>query len=276
MSLACPQCKQVYEQMSICPLCNVVLFYHAQNLKTEAPPSHDETEAPPQWQQTPWGKIVIGLILAQGMIFGLQQLSTAGFLMSGDGADVWRTLLGLVLHHAIFGVSLLVGGALTGAGQARGIIYGAVVGLASGIISVFQHDHTNETFPMMLVYAEPIIHLATGALGGGLGMLIWRPMPTLPDLGGSSPTPIVAVPFSISLGNTFAGPVHVARVCAGAFLIVIGIVWSAAILDFLLRASNGTLTISSKMQAQLVSMEMSALVALLKRRFRRARQRATA
>jgi hypothetical protein len=34
-------------------------------------------------------------------------------------------------------------------------------------------------------------------------------------------------------------------------------------MEFLLRASNGTLTISSQMQAQLVSMEIAALVTLL-------------
>jgi hypothetical protein len=263
MSLACPQCKQVYEKNSVCPLCNVVLLYHAQNLQTETLPSHEEDDSPPEWQHTPWGKIIVGLILAQGLIFGMQQLLTAGFLMSGDGADVWRTLLGLVFHHAIYAISLLIGGALTGAGQTRGIIYGSLVGFASGLISLFTHDHSNTVFPTLLVYAEPIIHLATGAIGGGLGMLIWQPIAKLPDLGGSTPTPVPAVPFSFSLGSNFAGPVHFGRVCAGAFVIVIGVVWSQAILEFLLRASNGTLTISSKMQAQLVSMEIIALVALL-------------
>ncbi|MBV8923321.1 MAG: hypothetical protein JOZ76_35605, partial [Bradyrhizobium sp.] len=80
-----------------------------------------EQEESPRWQHTPWGKIVIGLIVTQGVIFGLQQLLTAGFLIGGDGTDVWPTLLGLVLHHAIYAVALLLGGALTGAGQVRGI-----------------------------------------------------------------------------------------------------------------------------------------------------------
>lgn len=261
MSLVCPQCKQMYEQASVCPRCNVVLLYQAQNLQNATLPSLEEDDSPPDWQHTPWGKIIVGLILAQGLIFGMQQLLTAGFLMSGDGADVWRTLLGLVLHHAVYAVGLLIGGALTGAGQPRGIIYGALVGFTSGLISLFTHDHTNTVFPAVLIYAEPIIHLATGAIGGGLGMLIWQPIPKLPDLGGSTPVP--AVPFSISLGTTFSGPVYLGRVCAGAFVIVVGVVWAQAILEFLLRASNGTLTISSKMQAQLVSMEIIALVALL-------------
>ena len=263
MSLVCPQCQQTYEQNSVCPLCNVVLLYHAQNLQNESSSPHEEDNSPPEWQHTPWGKIIVGLILAQGLIFGMQQMLTAGFLMSGDGADVWRTLLGLVFHHAIYAISLLIGGALTGAGQPRGIIYGALVGFASGLISLCLHDHSNTVFPTLLVYAEPIIHLATGAIGGGLGMLIWQPIPKLPDLGGNSTAPVPAVPFSIAMGSAFAGPVYVGRVCAGAFVIVVGVVWSQAILEFLLRASNGSLTISSKMQAQLVSMEIIALVALV-------------
>src|SRR5471030_713176 len=106
MPLACPQCKQLFEQNGICPLCNVVLLYHAPDLQGDPASSHTSMEDDsPQWQQTPWGKILIGLILAQGLSFGLLQLLTAGFLASGDGADAWHTLWGIVTHHAIHAVS---------------------------------------------------------------------------------------------------------------------------------------------------------------------------
>lgn len=262
MPLVCPECKQLYEQNGVCPLCNVVLLYHANNLQTDqATPIPAVEEVGPQWQQTPWGKILVGLILAQGLSFGLQQVLTAGFLASGDGADVWHTLWGIVLHHAVHAVSLIIGGALAGAGQRRGIIYGAFVGLTSGIISLFWQQHSNVAFTSALIYAEPIIHLAIGAIGGAIGMLIWRPIPQLPEIDGDTPTP--APTFNFSLGNIFAGPVYLGRVCAGAFVIVVGVVWSRAIMEFLMRASNGTLTVSSQLQAQLVSMEIAALFALL-------------
>src|SRR6185437_4574109 len=82
-------------------------------------------------------------------------------------------------------------------------------------------------------------------------MLIWRPTPKLPDLGGSTPMPIIPSPFGANLAAMFAGPIHFGRVCAGAFVIVIGVVWANSILEFLLRASNGTLNISSHLQLQL-------------------------
>ncbi len=263
MPLVCPECKQLFEQNGVCPLCNVVLLYHAQNLQPEAPPSPAAAEGPAEWQQTPWGKILVGLILAQGLTFGLQQILTAGFLATGDGTDSWNTLLGIVVHHSVLGMSLLIGGILSGAGQSRGILYGALVGFTSGLITFFVQDLRSEFYGSLFVYAVPLVHMATGALGGALGMLIWRPAPMIPELDGTTPTPFATSDVSSSLGRLFSGPVYLGRVCAGAFLIVMGVVWSKAILDFLLRASNGTLTISSQMQAQLVSLEIIALVTLI-------------
>lgn len=263
MPLACPQCKQVFEQNGICPLCNVVLLYHAANLQSDSTPKSSVDDDPAQWQQTPWGRILIGLILAQGLNYGLLQLLTAGFLATGDGTDAWHTLWGIVLRHAIHAVSLISGGALAGAGQSRGIIYGSLVGFTSGIISFFLQGHASEAFVSILVCAEPVMHLALGGLGGALGMLIWRPIPRLPELEGSTPTPVALPNWGLSLGNMLSGPVHVARVCVGAFVIVVGVVWSKAILELLLHAGGGAMTISSPMQAHLVSMEIAGFAAFL-------------
>lgn len=264
MALACPQCNQTFEQGSVCPLCNVILLYHAPNLQSQTPTSTSspslQMDDSTSWQRTPWGKIGIGLILAQGLNLGLQQLATAGFL-AAEGGDVWATLIGLALHHAVLGFSLIVGGALSGAGQSRGIIYGAIVGLSSGIISLFLQDIRSQAFPPIFFYAIPLIHMVIGALGGALGMLIWRPTPTLPELE-TSPSAALGDSFSLSLGRLFAGPLHPGRIAVGAFIIVMGVVWSGAILEFILRASGGTLTITSRLQAQLVTLEVAAIVAL--------------
>ncbi len=262
MPLACPQCKQVFEKNGVCPACGVVLLYQATNLQSDVPTNPCDEDDSAQWQQTPWGKIIIGLILAQGLSFGLLQLLTAGFLASGDGENAWQTLWGIVLRHAIHGASLIVGGAITGAGQSRGIIYGSLVGFASGVISFLLQGHSTESISDYINFAEPIMHLAIGGFGGALGMLIWRPTPKLPELEGSNPS-VPTMSWGFSLGKAFAGPIHLGRVCAGAFVIVVGVVWSRAILDFVLRASNGNLAISSHLQAQLVSMEIAALVAIL-------------
>jgi hypothetical protein len=261
MALACPQCKQVFEKNGVCPLCNVILLYHADNLKTDSPSASDAVEPVSPWQQTPWGRIVIGLILAQGLSFGLEQLLTAGFLATSDAANPWATVWGLVIRHTIAAVALIVGGVLAGAGQTRGIVYGAIVGLANGLISLILHSKDAES--EWLAYGEPVLHLAVGAIGGGLGMLIWRPAPTLADLGGDTPAPEVASSIASFFSNLFTGQIHIARVCAGAFIIVIGVVWAKAIMNMILRYSQGTLSITSHVQAELVSLEIAALFALL-------------
>jgi hypothetical protein len=263
MPLACPQCNQVFEQNGICPLCNVVLMYQATNLHSDAlakPVGDDDFT---QWQQTPWGRILVGVILAQGLSFGLLHLMTAGFLATGDTDDPWQTLWGIALRHAIHAVSLLLGGILASASQTRGLIYGAFVGFTSGIVTFVLRDHSGQNFASPLLYIEPIMHLVIGTIGGALGMLIWRPSPKLPDLEGSHPSQVPANPWGFSLGTTFAGPVHFGRVCAGAFVVVVGVVWSEAVLRFMLRASNGSMAISSQLQAQLVTLEIAALVAVV-------------
>ncbi len=259
MPSVCPQCQQVYDQKSICPLCHAVLLYHPSPLQAGSSP-HLEVDSS-QWQQTPWGKIVVGLILAQGLGHGLRQLLTAGFVAGGD-ANVWGTLWGIVLLHSVHAFSLLVGGAITGAGQLRGIVYGSIVGVANGVLTLIVHGRLNESSPTMLTFAEPVMHLAMGALGGALGMLVWRPAPKIPEIEGST-TPLPQMNVAPMFGALFAGPIHMGRVCTGALLVVMGVVWSTAIMDFLVRASQGTLTISSRLQANLVSMEISALVVLL-------------
>ena len=262
MPLACPQCKQLFDQGGVCPLCHLVLMYHAPNLQSDPAAANQLEDDQSQWQQTPWGKILIGLILAQGLNFGVQHLVKAGFLFTENNTDVWGTLWGIVLHHTILAVSLLIGGALSGAGQSRGIIYGAFVGLTSGVISVCLHNFKSESFSSVLIYAEPIIHLVTGAFGGALGMLIWRPIPVLPEFEGSS-NPVPLPGLGAVLGDMFSGPVYMGRICVGAFVVVIGVVWSQAIMEFLLRNTNGTLALTSKLQAQLVSLEIAALVVMI-------------
>ena len=261
MALMCPQCKQIFEKSGVCPLCNVILLYHAENSKLETTPVSEDRD-PPQWQQTPWGKIAIGLILTQGLSFGGQHLLTAGVLVTGDGFSDDSGLWGIIVRHAIHAVALLVGGAIAGAGQSRGIVYGALIGLVSGIIALVMRAKT-EDFSSFIMYLEPCMHLVMGALGGGLGMLIWQPLPSLPDLGTTTPSPIPSAALGAVLARFLAGPIHFGRVCAGAFFVVIGVVWSEAILEFLLRASNGTFRPTSQLQAQLIAMEISGLAILI-------------
>jgi hypothetical protein len=228
-----------------------------------------------QWQHTPWGRIFVGLLLAQGLYHGLQQFCTAGVLaVSGDSRDVWATLFGLILLQGIQGVGLLAGGMLAGAGQRRGMLLGMVLGVWNGVILIII-DHFN-TKPLMTVtadgqplpltavtaYGQPLLLSAFGAIGGLIGSLIWRPLPalvmTLPDTGRQT-----GIKITRDRRSLFAGPVAWFRVLIGITITVGGAVWATGILGFVMRAMEGKLAITSRLQAQLVTMEICALAVLL-------------
>src|SRR5205823_9369432 len=115
-----------------------------------------------QWQQSPWGRMVVGLLLAQGLYYGLRQLYTAGVLVSGDAAahSVWTTLYGILLAQALQALGLLLGGMLAGANQRLGIVYGAAVGVWNGILFVILHQSGAASLTPVSLYGVPILQMA--------------------------------------------------------------------------------------------------------------------
>jgi hypothetical protein len=253
MAMICPQCSRSYEQRLECPSCGARLLFQG---AAGAGPEN-------QWQQTPWGRILIGLILAQGLAHGLQMATTAGLQASGqaDGQTLWSTLPGLLLLLGLQGFSLLVGGVITGAGQRRGILYGSFVGLVNGLIFLFVELGKGAPLTEVTLLTQPIMNLAFGAVGGLIGTLIWKPLPTvrlkeLPQVSGKArPTP--------TRSTLLDGPISWPRVVAGIAVVVCGIIWSQKILAFILDASEGKLVIATHLQAKLVTWEISAVLAFL-------------
>jgi hypothetical protein len=112
-------------------------------------------------------------------------------------------------------------------------------------------------------YGEPLLLTAFGAVGGLLGSLIWKPLPALPlpgPVGDRKATVKFARQAKPSL---FAGPVSWIRVVLGTAVVVGGALWANVILSFVLQASEGRLTIHSRLQAQLVTLEICALAVLI-------------
>ena len=256
MAMVCPQCNRAYEQQLNCPDCGGRLLFQANSRAVSAEERNGGDGG--QWQQTPWGRILAGLILAQGLAYSLQQLLTAGFLASGEQSTVWRTLWGIVFLHGIQGLSLLIGGALCGAGRQRGILYGSFVGLINGLIFLIVQRQTGEVLTEIALYGQPILHMAFGALGGLLGTLIWKPVPTL-QVPETAEKPVIIPTPSLPF---LTGPIYMGRVCLGVVVVVVGVVWSNAILNWVMNASQGTLEIRTHLQAQLIGWEVIALATL--------------
>jgi hypothetical protein len=223
------------------------------------PAGEGSLESGAYWHNTPWGRILVGLLLAQGLSHGLRTLCDAGFLAVGDAATqgVWTTLFGLILLQGLQGVSLVLGGAVAGAGQARAIFYGAIVGLWNGLLLLAVQYLNGESQTQAILYGQPPLHLLFGALGGLLGKLIWKPLPAL-DVPAAMGKPKVAV-STHGKRSMFSGPVAWVRVGAGVALAAGGAVWTKVILDLIVDASQGKLTPTSHLQAQLVTWEIFAL-----------------
>jgi hypothetical protein len=88
-------------------------------------------------------------------------------------------------------------------------------------------------------------------------MLIWQPTPTLPLLQSAPDT--ARQPAGLGLA-ALAGPVYPARVSIGIAIVLAGVFGAQTILELVLRASQGALSISSHLQAQLISWEIAALI----------------
>jgi hypothetical protein len=230
-----------------------------------------------QWQHTPYGRIFVGLLLAQGLYHGLQQLCTAGLLAvsSESSREVWATLFGLVLQQGLQGFALLVGGILAGSGQRRGMLIGTVLGILNCcVLLVIDRFGPKQLTPYGVVgdahsftivagYGQPLLLTAFGAVGGLIGSLIWKPLPTLTvptENGGKKAGVDLSQPKRPHL---LAGQVAWVRVALAIAMVVAGNIWANVILKFLLDSSEGKLTISSRLQAQLVTMEICALAALI-------------
>jgi hypothetical protein len=262
MSMVCPQCNRSFEQQLQCPTCGTRLLYHA-NLRsgTETPAS-----AEAQWQHTPWGRILVGVVLAQGLAHGLQLFFLAGLQATGESANRldWNDPVQVILVQALHGLSLLLGAVLTGAGQRRGVFYGSIVGLLHGLITLGIRQWQGDTLPEITLCAVPALHMAFGAAGGLLGSLIWKPLPTVQFEAPPEPNKKLRTPAVFSVGfSALAGPIAWLRVALGIALCVCGVLWSSAILKFVLDNAPARLSVESASQYQLFSWEVAALATFL-------------
>ncbi len=255
MAMVCPQCNASHEQRLQCPRCDARLVFKETGAESSS------RARPGSWQQTAWGRILIGLMLAQGIYHGLRHLCVAGLLASegSQPIDVWNSLSGFVLLQTLQIIALLIGGVLAGAGQRQGVLHGAVLGVWNGVLVLLVQPEQPEELNALPMYALPLFQSILGALAGWIGSRIWQPL-----------TPAIAPGASRQLlkavrkqhKNVFAGPVFWTRVIVGACLAVSGALSAGKFLDRMIWLSDYMLTPESQLHKQVVTWEISALAIL--------------
>jgi hypothetical protein len=206
--------------------------------------------------------LVVGLLLSQGLYYVLKSICTAGLLAVRDEAvgNVWATLTALILLQGLQATGVLAAGLVIGAGQRRGFLLGALVGVWNSVLFLTAQYGMGQSFTIITLVGEPILQVAFGALGGLIASLIWRPLPDL-NLPLPEQPKLPLIPIRRTLAS-LSGPVAWGRVVAGIALAVGGVVWADVIREFVLDASEGRLKIENRLQAELVTAEITALAML--------------
>jgi hypothetical protein len=130
MSMVCPQCSGVLEQRLTCPSCAVRLHYFS-----------GRGARPPiglgRWRQSTLSQFALGLLLSQGLYFGLCRLYTSFELAFKEQLSLGESSpVVYVLLQCLQVAALVVVGMLAGAGQQSGPTLGAAVGLCNGLLCV--------------------------------------------------------------------------------------------------------------------------------------------
>jgi hypothetical protein len=236
-------------------------------LEVRRPDKIRTAATPAKWQQTAWGKILIGLVLAQGLYFGQRMLIGAVLAATGGELPAQDSFAGLLLIQFMQLISLLVGGAMAGAGQRRGTLFGAVVGMYNGVLFLFIHSWVlgNQLEPLTLIML-PILQIAFATGGGFIGSQIWKPIQLLAQL----PAPPEERPAAEQLpvvppllkAPLFAGPVNWVRVAGGTALAVLGSIGADRIYKFIeLTTAPGPG--DTPRQASFLTWEISVLAVLI-------------
>jgi hypothetical protein len=252
MAMVCPRCATTHDQRSQCPGCGIALEF------SDGQPSLSANPAS-RWQHSPWGRILIGLLLAQGLFYGLRHL-VAGLLLALHGSaeppDETSVLVGVILIQLLQAVTLVAGGILTGSGQRNGALLGGVVGVWNGVLTGLTPQFAGQGLSTVALFGDPVLQLALGALAGWLGGAIWKPL-ALP--GPAAPRQAPRKTPRRPRPPLFAGPIAPMRIIFGTLLAVGGCLCAAALFELIDRLSAGDGVASDSVVDLVVTWEIKAL-----------------
>src|SRR5438552_13897629 len=131
MAMVCIQCNGSFEHKNECPNCGVPLEHDP----SASSASRGTGRLGSGWQHSAIGRVVVGLLLAQGLALGLRTFFSSGLVtlpVPAEG-EAWPTLYDLLLRQGLEVLCLVLACTLAGAGQMRCIAIGAVIGLLNAI-----------------------------------------------------------------------------------------------------------------------------------------------
>src|SRR5579872_2729442 len=111
MAMVCPQCGATSEQSLHCPDCGGRTVFHDTRRVSIAAWKRR------RWMQTAPGRVIIGVLLVQGLFYALRHLFTGIILLADDANDpaqIWTSPHGLLCLDVLQVLVVAVGAVLAG------------------------------------------------------------------------------------------------------------------------------------------------------------------
>jgi len=255
MAMVCPQCNMNHEQRLQCPTCGTRLVY--QEVRGRPGPIRP-TE---HWLQSFTGRLLIGLLLAQGLYIGLRHFCK-GILMATQGEEALQqglqTFEGLILVEALQLVPLFLGALLAGGGQRQGVVLGFLIGLCNSVLTMLLQVFLSHQSGALSWLGQPLLQGSVAAVAGWIGSAVWPALAT-----GTLPPDrqLRKVTGAKKSKPLLAGRVAWFRVILGTLVAVAGSLWAEFLLNFALNASIGKLE-TTRLQDEIFTWEIKALAVL--------------
>jgi hypothetical protein len=257
MAMYCPQCSSSFEQRLQCPTCGVRLLVPETRRGGFGLMSRG-------WQHTSVGRIFIGLLLAQGLFYGLRHLLTGVLLLvqgQNNIQEALTTLPGLIGVQALQIVALVLAGLVAAAGQRSGLLLGLFLGMLNGIIAVIaQQWPATATHSLLPPYGQPLIQGFVGAVSGVIGGTIWKPLAVVLSADSAQ---LKRKKLTQPRMPIFAGRIHWLRIFFGSAFAVVGFLSAHYLLERALKASSDALIAETYWQERVVTWEIKALAMVL-------------
>jgi hypothetical protein len=252
----CTHCKTLHETRQQCPTCGERLISREGWKGSSSKVTQDRG-----WRQTTWGRILIGILLAQGLLFGAHRLLSGlvlGFLPEGQSAGELPQVV--LLYQGVQILTLLIACVLAAGGQRQGFFIGMAIGAFHGTLAVLLQPTLDTNTSAISMVGLPLIQGVFGAVGGWVGCTFWKPVPMA-----HFPTALLPArtpkrpPHTVPV---LSGKIPWFRALLGVSVAVAGALSAAPLFDRLMDLFGGRLTLVYSTQDLIVIWEIRILAFL--------------